>query len=206
MYSIVLLILRSYNEERRQNEVLLQKLRDLSVTDMLSGLYNRRELFRRLEVMYGSATRERRETLTLDERYIAMFDVDNFKKLNDTCGHSFGDSVLVSVSKVLHDMVWPEAGELTARYGGEEFVSILKAGSLDEAYCRADEARQQIAQLSWKEHPEIRIGISGGLIACEDHPDLTGALHDVDALLYQAKAAGKNRICVQPQIMESPAS
>ena len=195
LYSIVLLILRSYSQERIQNEILMQKLRDLSVTDVLSGLYNRRELFRRLEVMYGGPTKNRIETLSLEHRYIAMFDVDNFKKINDTYGHSFGDSALVSVSEALGRLARAENGELSARYGGEEFVTILTAESLDDAYSRVDAVRQQIASMQWEEHPQVHVTVSGGLIACEDHPDLTQALHDVDELLYQAKAAGKNRIC-----------
>ena len=92
-------------------------------------------------------------------------------------------------------MIVPENGELTARYGGEEFVSILKAGSMDEAYARVDKARQQITELVWEDNPEVRVSISGGLISCEDHAELTVALHDADALLYKAKAAGKNCIC-----------
>ena len=196
VYAVTGLILRSYAKERATNVELMDKLRELSTVDALSGLYNRRELFRRLEVMYGSAPKERTETLAREGRYLAMFDVDNFKTLNDTYGHSFGDTVLVSVSKVLQDMVRPEAGELSSRYGGEEFVSLLCASSLEEAYARTDKARQDIAELRWEDFPDVRVSISGGLISCEDHPDLTQVLHDVDALLYKAKAAGKNRICL----------
>ena len=195
LYSMFALIMRSYAEERKRNGELVQKLRDLSIMDALSGLYNRRELFRRLEVMYGDVPKERTETLTREGRYIAMFDVDGFKKHNDTYGHSIGDEVLVSVSKVLHDMARPQDGELTARYGGEEFVSILSAKSMQEACARVDRARKQITELRWAEHPSVSISISGRLIACGDHPDLTQAMRDVDELLYRAKAAGKNRIC-----------
>ncbi len=196
LYSIVLLILRSYNIERTQNEELMQKLRELSTKDTLCGLYNRRELFRRLEIMYGAAPQPRTETLTRADHFIAMFDVDDFKELNDSYGHSFGDRVLVDVSRVLNEMVRPEAGELSARYGGEEFVSVLTAANREEAFTRVDRAREKIAALSWEEHPAARVSVSGGLLSCADHPDLTQAMHDVDVLLYKAKAANKNRICV----------
>lgn len=194
LFAVTGLLLRSYAQERDSNVELMQKLRDMSVMDALSGLYNRRELFRRLEVMYGDIPKERTETLSLEGRYIAMFDLDNFKTLNDTYGHGFGDTVLVSVSKVLHDMVKPENGEMSARYGGEEFVSILCAPSQEEAYARVNQARLEIMALRWEEHPEVGVSVSGGLIACEDHEDLTQALHDVDDLLYKAKAAGKNQV------------
>ena len=196
LYSIILLIFREYAAEKARSESLMQKLNELSITDALSGLYNRRELFRRLEVMYDNKPKERTETLTLKNRYIAMFDVDDFKKLNDTYGHSFGDSVLLSVAEVLHGMVFPERGELTARYGGEEFVSIIVADNSEQAYERIDEVRRKIESLRWEEHPEVCVTISGGLLSCEENPDLTMALHDVDAKLYEAKAAGKNRICI----------
>lgn len=197
IYSIMLLILRSYYTERDHNEQLMGKLRDLSVKDTLTGLFNRGELFRRLEVMYNQERRERTESLTRTGHYIAMFDVDDFKKFNDTYGHSFGDAALTSVSEVLGNMVHTDRGELTSRYGGEEFVCILAAESMDEAFRRIDEARQTIADLRWEELPDVHVTISGGLISCEDHPDLTQAMHDVDVLLYQAKAAGKNQICVE---------
>ena len=199
LFAVTGLLLRSYAQERDSNVELMQKLRDMSVMDALSGLYNRRELFRRLEVMYGDIPKERTETLSLEGRYIAMFDLDNFKMLNDTYGHGFGDTVLVSVANVLHGMVKPENGEMSARYGGEEFVSILCAPSREEAYARVNQARLEIMALRWEEHPEVGVSISGGLIACEDHDDLTQALHDVDELLYKAKAAGKNQVCCVDQ-------
>ena len=199
LFAVTGLLLRSYAQERDSNVELMQKLRDMSVMDALSGLYNRRELFRRLEVMYGDIPKERTETLSLEGRYIAMFDLDNFKMLNDTYGHGFGDTVLVSVADVLHKMVKPENGEMSARYGGEEFVNILCAPSREEAYARVNQARLEIMALRWDEHPEVGVSISGGLIACEDHDDLTQALHDVDELLYKAKAAGKNQVCCVDQ-------
>ena len=199
LFAVTGLLLRSYAQERDSNVELMQKLRDMSVMDALSGLYNRRELFRRLEVMYGDIPKERTETLSLEGRYIAMFDLDNFKTLNDTYGHGFGDTVLVSVADVLHKMVKPENGEMSARYGGEEFVSILCAPSREEAYARVNQARLEIMALRWEEHPEVGVSVSGGLIACEDHEDLTQALHDVDDLLYKAKAAGKNQVCCADQ-------
>ena len=199
LFAVTGLLLRSYAQERDSNVELMQKLRDMSVMDALSGLYNRRELFRRLEVMYGDIPKERTETLSLEGRYIAMFDLDNFKMLNDTYGHGFGDTVLVSVANVLHGMVKPENGEMSARYGGEEFVSILCAPSREEAYARVNQARLEIMALRWDEHPEVGVSISGGLIACEDHVNLTQALHDVDKLLYKAKAAGKNQVCCADQ-------
>ncbi len=197
LYTIVVLILRAYEQERGHNQELVQKLHDLSVRDSLTGLYNRRELFHRLEAIYGDAPQGGAGKPSLAGYYIAMFDADGFKELNDSFGHSFGDEVLTSMAHVLRTMTRPENGEMTARYGGEEFVSILSAQSMEEASRRVNEIRRQIEALRWESRPSVTISVSGGLIACEDHPDLTRAMHDVDELLYMAKAAGKNRICCQ---------
>lgn len=195
MYAITTLILTAYNRERKHNEELMEKLRSISIRDALSGLYNRRELFRRLEVMFGMQTRERADTLSREGHYIAMFDVDNFKHMNDTYGHAFGDTVLSTVSGVLERGTDSREGEFAARYGGEEFVCILKAASLDEAYRKTDAIRRQVSELHWKEVPELRVTISGGVVPCDAGQDLNQVIHDVDALLYQAKTSGKNRIC-----------
>ena len=190
-------ILRAYDKERRQNEALVEKLRNMSVKDALSGLYNRRELFRRLELMYSGAPKERTETLSRAGHYIAMFDVDDFKSINDTYGHSVGDRVLSTISHVLYDMVNPRNGELSARYGGEEFVSVLAAQSMNEAYERVNRARERVSELRWEDIPGLTVSISGGILSCEDYTDLNQTMHDVDELLYKAKADGKNRICCE---------
>ena len=194
-----MLVLMAYRRERQEKDALNEKLRNLSVRDALSGLYNRRELFRRLEIMYDGENHERAETLTRQGGYIAMFDIDDFKHLNDTYGHSFGDRVLAGVSKTMLDAVQPESGEMASRYGGEEFGLILFAGSMEDAYTRMDKLRSDIFSLHWSEVPSLRVSISGGLISCEKYESITSAMHDVDELLYRAKASGKNRIVVMDQ-------
>lgn len=201
LYTITMLILMAYNRERQRNAELMETLRNLSVRDALSGLYNRRELFRRLEIMYhGSGKQERKNTLIRENHYIAMFDIDDFKALNDTYGHGFGDQVLSEVAHVLQDMVSAEKGEVAARYGGEEFVCVLIAGSMEEAYSRVEEARKQVSALSWEGRPSLQVHISGGIVSCMDGTDLTSTMREVDALLYQAKGSGKNRICMHPEV------
>ena len=195
VYAITTLILTAYDRERRHNEVLMEKLRNLSTRDALSGLYNRRELFRRLEIVYNDHPAERSEKLSRDHQYIAMFDVDNFKHLNDTYGHSFGDTVLAAVAHVLDESADPKRGEMAARYGGEEFVCLLTASSLEEAVARVDAMRQKIDMLRFKEVPELVVTISGGVVPCSSENDIKQIMHNVDELLYEAKAGGKNRIC-----------
>ena len=187
--SMTIGILNAYDLERRRNQELMEQLTSLSIRDPLSGLYNRRELFRRLDLMYLGD-----ETLRREQGCIAMFDVDNFKRLNDTYGHQFGDTVLSTVAAQLQGEANAEAGELAARYGGEEFVLVLRADSLGDAFTRVDSMRARIAAIQWEDVPALRVTISGGLVSCAGYSDLKNAMHDVDQLLYQAKGMGKNRI------------
>jgi diguanylate cyclase (GGDEF)-like protein len=195
VYAITTLILTAYERERHHNEVLMEKLRNLSTRDALSGLFNRRELFRRLEIVYNDHPAERSEKLSRDHQYIAMFDVDNFKHLNDTYGHSFGDTVLAAVAHVLDESADPKHGEMASRYGGEEFVCLLTASGLEEAVARVDGIRQKVALLRFEEVPDLVVTISGGVVPCNSEKDIKQVMHNVDELLYEAKREGKNRIC-----------
>lgn len=193
------LMLKFYNVEREHSRALNEKLSVLSTRDPLTGLYNRRELFRRLELVYQSdETRTAHDKdLVREGCYIAMFDVDDFKHLNDTLGHQFGDRVLAGVAAQFDAAVDTSRGELAARYGGEEFVLVLYADSLREAYERLDATRHAIEMMGWEESPYQHVTVSGGVISCVLYDELDRAMHDVDALLYQAKHDGKN--CIDTQ-------
>ena len=193
------LILKCYDFERSRTRALTEQLSILSARDPLTGLYNRRELFRRLELIFqpGETHGGHGRELSRAGCYIAMFDVDNFKHLNDTFGHQCGDTVLDAIAGRLKDVVDPSAGELAARYGGEEFVLVLYASSVGEAFARLDVMRQSVGMLEWSESRFLHVTLSGGLVACEQYDELDRAMHDVDALLYQAKHSGKDRIETQ---------
>lgn len=189
-------ILKAYDDERKRNEELMERLKNLSNYDPLTSLYNRRELFRRLELVYRpQENRTRRDDkLKRDGCYIAMYDIDDFKHLNDTYGHQFGDEVLSEVAKKLKEATDPSAAELAARYGGEEFVCMLYADSLEAAFRRVDAVRQAVSEIRWVKVPDLTVTISGGLVSCEDYSELDLAMAGVDKLLYHSKHVGKNRI------------
>lgn len=180
------LILSAYQSEREKKEILLERLDDLSRKDELTGLFNRRELFYHFETVGLFSERK---------YYVAMFDIDHFKSINDTYGHVFGDVALKRISAELKEICIPGENEIAARYGGEEFVLLLRARDDDEAYRRVEELRKKVEALRWEEHPDLTITISGGIISCFGYDELNKMLSQVDQLLYDAKHSGRNRIC-----------
>lgn len=190
---ILSMILNAYDNERRTSQQLNNRLRELSVKDELSGLYNRRELFRKLDSIYRSEVGDAVPS-SKEDCYIAMFDIDDFKLLNDEYGHQFGDKVLSEIANVFIESTNEDNGELAARYGGEEFVCIIRANNPEDALSRVEKMRTDILKIRWEEAPKLVVTISGGLIGCEGYDDLRVTIHDVDALLYKAKREGKNQI------------
>ena len=187
IYCVSSLTVHAYNEQYKENEMLVKKLESMTVHDELTGLYNRRELFRMLEDDVMRAA--------VDDLYcMFMFDVDEFKRVNDTYGHVFGDKVLREVAKCLGDeMGSVEEGEMAARYGGEEFVGIFHDEDFDESYRRAEVVRKKVESLRFMENPEFRVTISGGVDRCNGMRPRY-ALRQVDDLLYLAKTTGKNQV------------
>lgn len=178
-------IINSYEHERNKRELLLKQLEIISKRDALTGLYNRRVLFEFLE---NNVAKNKQLY------HIAMFDIDNFKLINDTYGHVFGDKVLSEISSEISCVVLHDKDEIAARYGGEEFVYLIKDESASNAYERIEKIRKNIATHPWEEHENLNITISGGFISCKKYDDIMQMLSEADKLLYVAKGNGKNQI------------
>lgn len=186
IYIMMALIFRAYNNEREKNLMALQELKRASTHDALTGISNRRYLYDTLEAMG--------DDVFSHSNYIAMFDIDYFKKVNDTYGHQFGDKALRIVAGEIKRFTNEDIGEIVARYGGEEFIYFMHAKNNYEAYKRTDKIRSNCEKLKWEEK-DTPITISGGLIHCSDYTDLTHMMSEVDTLLYKAKSCGRNCIC-----------
>jgi diguanylate cyclase (GGDEF)-like protein len=166
-------------------------LREQSLRDPLTGLFNRR-------YMEESLDREIRRALR--EGYglgVLMVDVDHFKRLNDAFGHAAGDQVLREIGHLLGTAVRGE--DIACRYGGEEFVIILPKASLADTHRRAEALREGIKTLQFDEpmrhYPSTTISV--GVAAYPEH----GARADelilaADSALYRAKAEGRDRVVV----------
>lgn len=171
------------------NLSLQDRLRQQSIRDPLSGLFNRRYLE---ESASRELTRCARHELPLS---LLMFDIDHFKSFNDVHGHAGGDAVLAQFGKLLQAMSRGE--DIACRYGGEEFTLILPEADLDAARERAEAIRvaveaMQVSHLG-KPLPQVTVSIGvAGFPAHGQAPDVL--MHAADEALYRAKRAGRNRV------------
>lgn len=174
-------------------EAANRKLEDLSSTDALTGLANRRRFDTVWELEWQRALRQGFALA------VAMIDVDHFKDYNDHYGHQAGDDCLRRLAQVLA-AASQRSGELAARYGGEEFVIVLPAVNAEDAMASAERIRSAVQALNIVNAVDIPAGmltVSIG-VACRvptayDSP--ASLLRAADAALYEAKHQGRNRVC-----------
>jgi diguanylate cyclase (GGDEF)-like protein len=121
---------------------------------------------------------------------LALFDLDHFKQINDVHGHAVGDDVLCEVSRILTSTF--RASDLAARWGGDEFLVVLPDVTLPGAIVFAERARLLVEALSLPGIP--RVTMSVGIVELQRDEDPRAALMRADAKLYEAKAAGRNRV------------
>ena len=129
-----------------------------------------------------------------DKRYLAMFDIDFFKKINDTYGHLLGDEVLSRFGAVLLAQGDDPEVELAARYGGEEFVILFNAENSDEALRRVNGIRDELKGIRIENYPDVFVSASAGLVSCHKHININSLLRDADECLYEAKSEGRDRV------------
>lgn len=156
-------------------------------TDPLTKLANRRSLENHLPSQTASAHRYQRPLSAL------MIDIDHFKKLNDSCGHQFGDKVLQNVASALENTA--RTSDRVFRYGGEEFVCILDSTDAKDAQIMAERLRKAVASIELYEphndkKRELSVSIGYAELAENEKPELL--LHRADKALYQAKNQGRN--------------
>jgi len=162
-------------------------LKKLSRTDKLTNLYNRGCWEECLEQEFKRCRRSKRPASLI------LFDIDHFKKFNDTYGHAAGDKVLRSVAQAIRHT--QRSTDITGRYGGEEFGIILPETNQDQALQFAERLREQIADtiVDWEESP-LQITVSAGVAEySEDLQDYQDWFELSDKALYRAKEGGRNR-------------
>ena len=176
-------LIRDVTDERR----LLEELRRISITDALTGVHNRRYLDERLKAEFERVERYGKPLSVL------LFDVDHFKKFNDTYGHDQGDRVLQAIGKAMYAAL--RKYDIPCRYGGEEFVAILPETGAEGAISVGERLRTEIEAMVVD---GLKVTISVGAATFPDLAVTTpeALLEAADAALYKSKENGRNRLTV----------
>jgi len=173
------------------NLKLREALREQSIRDPLTGLYNRRYMEEALKQQMSRVTRH------LHPLGIIMIDIDYFKPFNDTYGHAAGDMLLRELGQFLQRRI--RAEDIACRYGGEEFMLIMPDASLEAAELRAEDLRQEVRQLrvggNGLLHGEITLSL-GIAIYPQHGRTIDNVLQAADYALYRAKQAGRDQVAI----------
>ena len=178
-----------YTVTDESQESLLQQLYDASVTDALTGAHNREHFDTQLRSELSFARRHKADVS------LAFFDVDHFKKVNDTYGHQGGDAVLVSLANAIRGMIRNE--DVFARYGGEEFALILRGIDRGGASTVGERLRERVEALRVNfEGRVLTVTVSVGCASFAELEEKTpeALVSTADKRLYAAKHAGRNRV------------
>jgi len=171
--------------ERLQKE--LSSASDMVRLDPLTGALNRKGMNEALDTEVARMLRHGGKLC------LALLDIDNFKKLNDTLGHAAGDAALIHLAKVVQEAIRPE--DTLARYGGEEFVVILPATTLEDAVHAMVRVQRELTKRFFLNNNEkILITFSCGVAEMNEGEQAAAALERADGAMYLAKRAGKNRV------------
>ena len=178
-----------YTVTDESQESLLQQLYDASVTDALTGAHNREHFDTQLRSELSFARRHKSDVS------LAFFDVDHFKKVNDTYGHQGGDAVLVALANTIRAMIRNE--DVFARYGGEEFALILRGIDRAGASTVGERLRERVEAMRVNyEGRVLTVTVSVGCASFAELDEKTpeALVSTADKRLYAGKHAGRNRV------------
>ena len=185
---ITLMVISSFrnNIYKRTQYALNKKLLDMATKDQLTGLFNRAKF-----------EEEVKKFINLSNRYtskfsVLLFDIDDFKKINDNYGHMTGDNIIVECTSLVEKEI--RDTDIFARWGGEEFIILMPETEINEAKALAQRLLKMIDNNIFMEG--IHITCSFGVSQYALGEDYTKFFDKVDKLLYKAKNNGKNMVCV----------
>ena len=180
--------LRHRLSESNQNlQQAFDRIRELALYDEVTGLHNRRFVMEMLEHEHSRTQR------TDGALVIALLDLDHFKQVNDSHGHTAGDQVLRRVAETLDASLRTVDG--IGRYGGEEFLVVMPGADMEEGWTVAERLRTAVADCALSDiAADLRLTVSIGLADVAADEPLDEAIDRADAALYRAKHAGRNRV------------
>lgn len=190
-FCVIKILYNAYERQQKRAEALVKELEELSITDPLTKVRNRRFLMQAVESEIKKTKRDAQAIAVI------MFDIDKFKSVNDTYGHLVGDEVLKNFAGIISSHC--REYDIVARYGGEEFVVLLPNTTESVAFNRAEEIRQAVADSELCSSQHIPITASGG-VAIYNSTTMSSVeefIGRADAYLYEAKESGRNQIIWQ---------
>ncbi|MFT5453188.1 MAG: diguanylate cyclase (GGDEF)-like protein, partial [Enterobacterales bacterium] len=169
------------------SRILVTRVETLANTDPLTSLLNRRAMENAVLPL-----------LSLNKRYeqklcFILADIDYFKKVNDTYGHTVGDEVLVNLTSILNSCL--RSSDLLSRHGGEEFLIVLPQTELDSGYLLAERIRTSIENTRTGDE-KIAVTISLGCVEIQGEEGFDSAITRADKMLYKAKSDGRNQTVI----------
>jgi diguanylate cyclase (GGDEF)-like protein len=168
-----------YNEKKEHD-----MMEYVALHDQLTGIYNRHGMYPIVENKFKEIKRYKEHLSGI------FFDIDFFKKINDTYGHELGDYVLVTIVKIVKESI--RESDIFVRWGGEEFIIFLPETSEDEAVEVAEKLRQKIESYNFRDMQKVTC--SFGVSEVQKDETLEEFINRIDALLYKAKESGRNRV------------
>jgi diguanylate cyclase (GGDEF)-like protein len=173
-----------------------KELHELSITDSLTGLYNRKHLMETLDNEVARSKRHKHDFAVL------VVDIDDFKEYNDTYGHLAGDEVLSRLAKVFKKSV--RSCDYVARYGGEEFILVLPEIGPEDGVQAAERIRKKVAKEKFAGDGKPReVTVSVGVASYpKDGDESQAIIRHADAALYKAKESGRNQVVLAGETLK----
>lgn len=177
---VLLLIILIFKLRQNKNTIVeARELREALITDGLTGTYTREYIISQIEA----------NIIEKKKFSIAMIDIDDYKKINDTYGHSFGDRVLIEMVRLIEEVIGE--GNMLGRYGGEEFIVLLNEEDIEIAFDIYENIREIVQNIKLDNNSKVTISMG---VKEYKLGSLENLLVESDNLLYRAKKNGKNRI------------
>lgn len=174
--------------------------------DTLTGLLNRKTFDDRImklvelkkkEIIYREQDHERRKSVT-ERFWLGIFDIDHFKRINDTFGHVFGDEILILISRLIQGEF--RNNDLIFRYGGEEFIAVARAESHDDVFALFERFRRKVESYNFPQVGNITVSI--GIVEITGHDIPTSFVGCADRALYYSKENGRNMTCMYADLVK----
>lgn len=191
-------LIKNINELEQKVHELENKLNHDKLTELKNRGYFEEKSKTYINNVSKIKKESRRDWMGFYDISFLFFDIDHFKNINDTYGHSVGDEVLKKVAEILKKDL--RVGDIVARWGGEEFIAILLGANEEQAKNKAEQIRKELENFVFENPKDLNITISVGVAQFEEGKTFEDMVKHADQALYKAKDSGRNRVITYSEI------